>query len=156
MKKPQEAFATTPDEYSQLRLMQLLLSSEALKLVPNYADAQCTDLTAMAGQWRIVEYLVRSNANLETQPRRNARDGGRAPGRVSYRPYLDRHGFGACDLQFEAWAGEASMRLGGALVAGGLAYVALTGTPSPNCSSGSRVVDEAVRPTLAKKPAVAS
>ena len=32
------------------------------------------------------------------------------------------------------------------LVAGGLAYVALTGTPSPNCSSGSRVVDEAVRP----------
>ena len=111
-----------------------------LKLVPNYADAQCTDLTAMAGQWRIVEYLVRSNANLETQPRRNARDGGRAPGRVSYRPYLDRHGFGACDLQFEAWAGEASVRLGGALVAGGLAYVALTGTPSPNCSSGSRVV----------------
>ena len=65
MKKPQEAFATTPDEYSQLRLMQLLLSSEALKLVPNYADAQCTDLTATAGQWRIVEYLVRSNA---TQP----------------------------------------------------------------------------------------
>ena len=59
----------------QLRLMQLLLSSEALKLVPNYADAQCTDLTAMAGQWRIVEYLARSNANLETQPRRNARDG---------------------------------------------------------------------------------
>ena len=102
------------------------------------------------------EYLVRRNANLETQPRRNARDGGRAPGRVSYRPYLDRHGFGACDLQFEAWAGEASVRLGGALVAGGLAYVALTGTPSPNCSSGSRVVDEAVRPTLAKKPAVAS
>ena len=88
------------------------------------------------------EYLVRRNANLETQPRRNARDGGRAPGRVSYRPYLDRHGFGACDLQFEAWAGEASVRLGGALVAGGLAYVALTGTPSPNCSSGSRVVDE--------------
>ena len=74
MKKPQEAFATTPDEYSQLRLMQLLLSSEALKLVPNYADAQCTDLTATAGQWRIVEYLVRSNANLETQPRRNARE----------------------------------------------------------------------------------
>ena len=58
------------------------------------------------------EYLVRRNANLETQPRRNARDGGRAPGRVSYRPYLDRHGFGACDLQFEAWAGEASVRLG--------------------------------------------
>ena len=84
------------------------------------------------------EYLVRSNANLETQPRRNARDGGRAPGRVSYRPYLDRHGFGACDLQFEAWAGEASVRLGGALVAGGLAYVALTGTPSPNCSAETK------------------
>ena len=82
--------------------------------------------------------------------RQSAREGsaggraeGRAPGNAvpsPGRPYLDRHGFGACDLQFEAWAGEASVRLGGALVSGGLAYVALTGTPSPNCSSGSRVV----------------